>query len=107
VLSQPGINQHGRPNVSKQRPEVPDVHGDGVAGVERFLDPSEIVCTDRTDTIKRGVPIEYRVGEGHPAPRRRWHRHVMEYDGVAIPEQAMSHGRRNVANAANNHPASL
>jgi hypothetical protein len=31
----------------------------------------------------------------------------MEYDGVAIPEQAMSHGRRNVANAANYHPASL
>jgi hypothetical protein len=65
------------------------------------------VCTDRMDTIKRGVPIEYRIGEAHPAPRRRWHRHVMEYDGVAIPKQAMGYGRRNVANATNYHPASL
>jgi hypothetical protein len=108
VLSQPSINQHGRPNVSEQRSDVPDVHGDGIVGVERFPDPNKIVCTDRMDAVKRGVPIEYRVSEGHPAPRCRWHRHIMEYNGVAIPEQSVSHGRRNVANATNyNHPASL
>jgi hypothetical protein len=103
VLAHPGIDQHRGPNVSEQWADLPDVHRDRIAVIERLLDASDIVGTDGVDAVESGMPLEHCVSESHPAPGGRWHRHVMEHDGVALAEQATCYGRTNVTNATNEY----
>src|SRR5262249_41651172 len=78
-----------------------------VVRIERFGNASEVVGTDGMDAIKSGMSFEDCVGERHPAPRRRWYRHVMEHDGVTFPEQAMRDRRSDVPNTTDEHLHSL
>src|SRR5262245_58267225 len=100
-------DQHRGPKVSEEWDDVPNVHGDCVVRIERLPHASEVVCTDGVDGLKSGMSFEYCVGERHPAPRRRWDRHVMKHDSVAFSEQAMRYGRPNVPDATDEHPHSL
>src|SRR5262249_12758352 len=107
VLAHSGIHQHRGPKVSEQWTDVPNVQRDRVVRIERFRNAREIVGTDGMDALKHGMSFEDCVGERHPAPRRRWYRHVMKHDGVAFPEQAMRYRRSNVPNATDEDLHSL
>lgn len=107
MLVHPCVHQDRGPNVSEQRADVSDVHGNRVVRSERFLNLSEVMRTHRVDTLKSGVPVEYGVGESHTTPRGRGRWQIMEYDGVAVSEQAMGYGGADVPNATNDHRDAL
>lgn len=93
--------------MSEQWTDVPNVHRDRVVRIERFRNASEVVGSNGMDALESGMSFEDCVGERHPAPRRRWYRHVMEHDGVTFPEQTMRYRRSNVPNATDERFHSL
>ena len=50
---------------------------------------NQVVGTPGVHALEDSLAIKDRVREGHAPSSRRWHRHVMDHDRVAVHKQTV------------------
>src|SRR5215470_9317754 len=93
------VDEHvGRDQAEDGDEVLPRDHHAGLTG-KRWGDSAELICADRLDAAQGSLAIEECVSERHPTTRRGRLEGLVNDDGVAGSEQAMSDSGPDVAGA--------
>jgi len=89
VLTHPSIDEDLWTKAGEKSFDVADIYGNGTVIAESFLDSRKIVGAHGMHALEDCGPVENRIGEGHPAPCRRWRRSVLDDHRIPFNEQSM------------------